>query len=406
MICTDNLSDRELLNYALQNGMINMNTIQMQYEMNERKKYIQMHESTIWQSTDGKWYTYLPDINKKRKLIKRKTEDEILNEIVKYYKNADEEQTVEQVYYEWIERKLKRKEIQRQTCDRYTVDFNRFYSFNNFKNRKIRFINEDDLEDFIIDSITENNLTSKAYSNLRTITRGLFMYAKKKNKTGLNINNFFDDLDLSNKIFSKSKRLSENNVFSDDELLKIQKELESEPKITKLGILLAIYTGMRVGEIVALKWEDVFDDYIHINRHQIMYKDDTGKRVYHIVDCTKTDAGTRDVVIIPKVKKILKEARKINPFTEYVFEKNGEPVSIHALAMVLYRTCDKLNINRRGMHVLRKTYATRLINAGVDEAIITFQMGHVDFRTTKDYYYYNNKSKGHIGEIINDAICL
>ena len=119
-------------------------------------------------------------LNKKRKLIKRKSEDEILNEIVKYYKNVDDEQTVEQVYYEWIENKQKRKEIQKQTCDRYTVDFNRFYSLNNFKNRKIRFINEDDLEDFIIDSITENNLTSKAYSNLRTITRGLFMYAKKK----------------------------------------------------------------------------------------------------------------------------------------------------------------------------------------------------------------------------------
>ena len=378
----------------------------MQYEMNERRKYIEMHESTIWQSTDGKWYTYLPDVNKKRKLIKRKTENEILNELVKFYKNCDDEQTIEQVYYEWIEKKLKRKEIQKQTFDRYTVDFNRFYSFNNFKNRKIRFINEDDLEDFIIDSITENNLTSKAYSNLRTITRGLFLYAKKKNKSSININNFFDDLDLSNKIFSKPKRLAENNVFSDTELVAIQEELESNPKITSLGILLAIYTGMRVGEIVALKWEDVFDDYIHINRHQIMFKDESGKRTYQIVDCTKTDAGTRDVVIIPKVRKILKEARKINPFTEYVFEKNGTPVSIHALAMVLYRTCDKLNIKRRGMHVLRKTYATRLINAGVDEAIITFQMGHVDFRTTKDYYYYNNKSKGRIGEIINDAICL
>ena len=383
-----------------------MNTIQMQYEMNERKKYIEMHESRIWQSTDGKWYTYLPDMNKKRKLIKRKSEDEILNEIVKYYKNVDDEQTVEQVYYEWIENKQKTKEIQKQTCDRYTVDFNRFYTLNNFKNRKIRFINEDDLEDFIIDSITENNLTSKAYSNLRTITRGLFMYAKKKKKTSVNINNFFEDLDLSNKIFSKQKRKSEDNVFSDKELFDIQNVLESNIKITGLGVLLAIYTGMRVGEIVALKWEDVFDDYIHINRHQIMYKNDDGKRVYQIVDCAKTDAGTRDVVIIPKVKKILREARKINPFTEYIFEKNGNPVSIHALAMVLYRTCDKLDIKRRGMHVLRKTYATRLINAGVDEAIITFQMGHVDFRTTKDYYYYNNKSKGRIGEIINDAICL
>ena len=394
------------MKYALENGIINLDTIQKQAEMNERKKYLDMHDSKIWQSTDGKWYTYLPDLDKKRKLIKRKSESEIKDAIVKYYKNSETDMTISDVFDNWIDKKLQRREIQKQTYDRYKRDFDRFYSFRKFGNRKIRYVDEDSLEDFVISSIVENNLTSKAYSNLRTITKGIFLHGKKKGNTNLNINNFFDDLDLSSKIFSKSSKKDSDNVYSEEELLKIIEELNKSQKIVHLGVLLAVYTGMRVGEIVALKWEDIHTDYIHINRRQVRYKDDNNVDVYEIKDSAKTEAGTRDVVIIPQVKKILKDARRINPFTEYIFEKNGKPVSIHALSMVLYRTCDKLEIKRKGMHALRKTYATRLINAGVDEAIITFQMGHVDFRTTKDYYYYNDKSKGRIGEIIKDAICL
>ena len=394
------------MKYALENGIINLDTIQKQAEMNERKKYLDMHDSKIWQSTDGKWYTYLPDLDKKRKLIKRKSESEIKDAIVKYYKNSETDMTISDVFDSWIDKKLQRREIQKQTYDRYKRDFDRFYSFRKFGNRKIRYVDEDSLEDFVISSIVENNLTSKAYSNLRTITKGIFLHGKKKGNTNLNINNFFDDLDLSSKIFSKSSKKDSDNVYSEEELLKIIEELNKSQKIVHLGVLLAVYTGMRVGEIVALKWEDIHTDYIHINRRQVRYKDDNNVDVYEIKDSAKTEAGTRDVVIIPQVRKILKDARRINPFTEYIFEKNGKPVSIHALSMVLYRTCDKLEIKRKGMHALRKTYATRLINAGVDEAIITFQMGHVDFRTTKDYYYYNDKSKGRIGEIIKDAICL
>ena len=292
--------------------------------MNERKKYIEMHESRIWQSTDGKWYTYLPDLDKKRKLIKRKSESEIKDAIVKYYKNSETDMTILDVFDSWIDKKLQRREIQKQTYDRYKRDFDRFYSFRKFGNRKIRYVDEDSLEDFVISSIVENNLTSKAYSNLRTITKGIFLHGKKKGNTNLNINNFFDDLDLSSKIFSKSSKKDSDNVYSEEELLKIIEELNKSQKIVHLGVLLAVYTGMRVGEIVALKWEDIHTDYIHINRRQVRYKDDNNVDVYEIKDSAKTEAGTRDVVIIPQVRKILKDAWRINPFTEYIFEKIGK----------------------------------------------------------------------------------
>ena len=62
----DNLTDRELLNFAFENGMIDFDTIQKQFEMNERKKYLEMHTHAIWQGKDNGYYTYLTDETQKK----------------------------------------------------------------------------------------------------------------------------------------------------------------------------------------------------------------------------------------------------------------------------------------------------------------------------------------------------
>ena len=179
-------------------------------------------------------------------------------------------------------------------------------------------------------------------------------------------NNFFEDLDLSNKIFSKQKRKSEDNVFSDKELFDIQNVLESNIKITGLGVLLAIYTGMRVGEIVALKWEDVYDDYIHINRHQIMFKNDDGKRVYKIVDdhltwlydnvcdentiiCICADHGAIATIDDYYPMEILKNAG-LTTYIDYDFEKvNWRNEGIDWSKTKAYCVgCCHINVNLKG----------------------------------------------------------
>ena len=395
----------EMLQFAIESGIIDESTIQEKMEMNERKKYLEKHPYKIWEGKDGKWYTYLPS-GEKRRLIKRTSEKSLHDEIISYYKIEKNEPTVKNVFYEWIDRKLKYGEIQKQTYDRYIVDFERFIGSKKISGRKIKTIEENELEDFIMDTIVENKLTSKAWGNLRIIIRALFLYSKKRGYSKLNISLFFSELEISRKVFEKSKRKDELNVFTEEELKKITEKLWQKNKIGHLGVLMAVYTGMRVGEIASLKWEDVKENYIHINRCQIKYKNENGKTVHTIRNSPKTEAGIRDIVIIPEVRKVLKKIRTINPFSEYVFEKNGSPMSIHSFGMILYRVCEEVGIPKRGMHVLRKTYATRLINAGVEESIIINQMGHTDFKTTKNYYYYNNKANGYMSEMIQSALAL
>ena len=308
----------ELLKFALENGMINLGTIQEKMEMNERKKYLNMHPYSVWEGKDGKWYTYLPDDEKGRKLKKLATKKSIEDFIVKYYKQAEDEPNVKQVFYEWLEKKLKYGEIQKQTYDRYINDFEKYFIPKPISVSKIRYVTENQIEDFIMETIVENNLTAKAWGNVRIIIRGMFAYAKKRKYTQLNITMFLSELDISKKVFAKSKRKDELNVFTEDELKMIIAKLWERNTIGHLGVLMAIYTGMRVGEISALKWEDVKEDYIHINRSQIKFKDENGKSKYDIRNSPKTDTGIRDVVIIPELRMVLRRLRLINPFTEYV----------------------------------------------------------------------------------------
>lgn len=400
----EHLTDKELLNFALDNGMIDFNTIQKQFEMNERKKYLEIHKSKVWQSTDGKWYTFLPDISKEkgRKLVKRGTKEDLEDYLVLFYKDYEEPQTLEKTFWEWINKKIKFGEITKQTADRYESDFYKFFS--GYEKRNIKFVSTDFLEDFIIDNIKNHNLKSKAWSNLRTIIRGMFLFAKKKGYSNLDIVSFISELDISRKMFNHEKKPIENVIYTEKETEKIVDYISTTRNLNDIAILFAVYTGMRVGEIVALKWEDVSEDYIHVNRMQERFKDENGKIVYQIRNFPKTEAGIRDVVIVPELKAIIKKLRSINPFTEYLFEKNGECIHKHSVCTRLYCLCDKFDFPHKGMHAFRRYYATRLINAGVEETIIISQMGHTDFNTTKQHYYKNNQEKEYISKTICRAI--
>jgi len=394
----------DLLKYAVESGIIDLSYVQEQIAMNERKKYLEMHNHKIWQGKDGYFYTRVDDSSNPngRRMIKKSKKSILEETIINFYKDMQEDPCIETVFDEWLDKKIKYGEIQKQTQERYKADFKRFLY--DIKDKKIKFISEDELEDFIKTSIHDKHLTAKAWGNFRTILSGMFKYAKKKGYTQISISSFLGDLDISNKAFTKKIKPDECCVFRENEIKLLVQYLIKRPTLGNLGVLVAAYTGMRVGEIAALKWSDINDNYIYVHSTQIRYHGDDGKEVYETKNSPKTEAGVRRVVIVEKLCYIIKRIKKINPFTEYVFENNGKPLTKHAFEMCLYRACDKLGITRRSMHALRKTYATRLINSKVDEAIIINQMGHTDIATTKQYYYYNDKAFNYIVDEVSKVI--
>lgn len=401
------LTDKELLNYAIENGIISRDTIQEKIEMNERKRYLEQHNYEVWKGKDERYYTYLPDKHSKsgRKLLKRTNESAIEDAIVDYYKNMSNEPYIEDVYNMWIESKLSYGEIQRQTYDRYSTDYDRYIKNSFISEIEFRFITEDLLEEFIKTTIHSMNLTSKAWSGLRTLINGIFKYGKKKGYTNISITNFMGDLDLSKKIFTKKYVDDSLKVFTaEEERMIADYILNQEPSLLLYGVLLAFQTGMRVGELSALKWSDIKENSINISKTEIRYKDDDGNYIFEVRDFPKTDAGFRNVIITKQTINLLKKIKEISgSCNEYIFTKSGKRMRGHAFTEKLYRICDDLEIQRRSGHKARMTYGTHLIDAGVPDNITISQMGHTDIKTTRAFYYYNNKSREEAERIIESA---
>ena len=114
-----NLDSQEMLKYAIENGMIDMAQIQQKIEMQKREEIIKKHPYKIYQGADKKWYTYLPDDEKGRLLKKRSTKQDLEDMVISFWKQKQEDPTIDAIFHEWIESKVSREEISKSTKDRY-----------------------------------------------------------------------------------------------------------------------------------------------------------------------------------------------------------------------------------------------------------------------------------------------
>ena len=120
-----NINQAEILQQAIENGIIDIDDIQHQVEMQERQQFIDNHNYKVWQGKNGYYYTYI-DKNGKRTQVRRRNLKDLENEIVKYGK-INKYLLLEELFYEWLNQKLEFKEITKQTYDRYVCDFNHYF---------------------------------------------------------------------------------------------------------------------------------------------------------------------------------------------------------------------------------------------------------------------------------------
>lgn len=386
-------NDNEILRYAIESGMLDLSSVQQAMQMKERENYLALHTYDVWQGSNGKWYTYLPE-KEGRKLVKRTTEAKILDAVVSHYQSQKEEPTIDNIFSGWISQKLEDKEISRGTLDRYSNDYKRFFANEQIASKKISSVTEEDLELFIRKTITGHKLTHKAYSNFRTLILGIFKYAKHKKYTTISISTFMQDLALPKNIFTKVIRNKEDQVYMEDEIPLAVEYLKSSPGMLNLGLLLAFQSGLRCGELAALKTSDIVGKAIHVQRQEIKYKDEiTKKTINEIKEYPKTEDGNRYVIITDSALETIEMIKKLNPDGEFLFEEHGKRINYHNYNKGIYRMCKALNISKKSMHKIRRTYGTTLLDEHVDESLIMEQMGHSDISTTRDFYYYSNKTQ-------------
>lgn len=389
-----------------EDGTISTSDMKKQMEdFMDRETYLRMHQYKIWQGENGKFYTYLPDEENGRILKKRTTMKDIENLVIEFYKNHI---TVEELFHQWGEYKLATKSIKEQSYNRYETDYRRFIKDTEFGKTEVRKVTEDILEEFIISAILDNNLTMKAYSQLRTIIMGMFKFARKKKYSHISISNFFQDLDLSKNMFRRNQKNDAEEVFTDGEVEQITAYIKDNLSIWNLAVLLAFQTGLRVGELVALTPADIDWErsVLTVNKTEIRIKDkEKGSLTVTVAEHTKTDCGVREVLFPPAVEWTLREILRINPKGVYLFEnEHGKRIRGTTISTKIYRICLAIGIEPRSIHKARKTYGTELFNAGVDECVIKDQMGHTDIITSLKYYRKSNRTAEERRSQITNAV--
>lgn len=157
---------------------------------------------------------------------------------------------------------------------------------------------------------------------------------------------------------------------------------------------LGLQTGMRVGELSGLKWEDInmATGYLKVN-HSLDYRDDLKM---FVENPPKSKAGEREIPLTAEAREILNRVKKENaalpavaPYTHLVFRNSeGKPSHRGNLNRTLRKITDKAEMDPISMHVLRHTFATRCIEAGMRPKTLQKILGHSSITLTMNLYVH------------------
>lgn len=230
----------------------------------------------------------------------------------------------------------------------------------------------------------KGGLAPKTVSDILTLIKGSIDYA---NCSGYSVNCYLDRLTV------KKKQL-DMRVLSVDEQHRLCDILMRDMNLTKFGVLLCMYTGIRIGEVCALKWESIdFSEGILSIREtlQRIQATDVGacKKTKIVITEPKSKKAIRD---IPLPGFVLEYAASLkhNP-KAYILtgcsDRYIEPRSLQYTFKKYTKECGLTDVN---YHALRHTFATRCIELGFDVKTLSELLGHSSVNITLNRYVHSS----------------
>ncbi len=224
-------------------------------------------------------------------------------------------------------------------------------------------------------------LSAKTVSDILVLLRNILRFASEKGKTPV--------CDIRS--IHIKRTFGEMRVLSRDEQKRLCRQLYSDLSAPNIGILVCLFTGIRIGEICALKWEDISlsEQTIHVHRtmQRIQTKNDFGPKTKIIITEPKSRCSIRTIPLPDDIVKIISGFCQSG--TGY-FLTGCEDRYIEPRTMQNHfkRVLKKSAITDANYHSLRHTFATRCIELGFDVKTLSEILGHANVNITMNRYVH------------------
>lgn len=384
------------MKYAVENGIIDLEHVQEEIKMKEREELLKKHPYSIWEGKDSRWYTYLPDEKKARgkALKKRKSRREIESVVVEFWKERKEKEriyTFDDIYFMW--RKVQDQLVSGNSVVKYHTDYNRFFKETEFMKRNIKEIDEDDIKIFMCQTIKKYELGKESARKLYGYISNTVRYARKKNIIDSNPLEFLQSKDFY-KYCTENYKPDNKKIISKEDMKALQIQfkkdhIEKPNYIPTYAVELASLTGMRVGELAALTWENITDDYIIIDKSEKVDRSKTN--VEFFIDKTK-NGKIRFFPVTHEIKKLLRELKSVEQkygyFCEWVFANENGRIHAPMISACSKTKCRQLGIDGKGIHAYRKTLNSNLRCRGVSATVAASMLGHTK-EVNEQYYTFD-----------------
>lgn len=254
----------------------------------------------------------------------------------------------------------------------------------------------------IASTIGDYELNDITPSLLQNLVAELLNNGNKRTFTGLSANSVYSVISVLQNSLKTANMLCYTKTYVADKIIRPkttekqvecfslseQKKIEAycmQSKKKKLyGIVICLYTGLRIGELLALKFSDIDFNKSIMYISKTCHDSPNGR----IIETPKTNSSNRIIPLPKQILGLIKELKR-DSHSEYLIADLEKPVAVRSYQRTFELLLKRLIIQHKGFHSLRHTFATRALECGMDVKTLSELLGHKNTSITLNRYVHS-----------------